>query len=81
MKKINILPSVSKISQIQLWTEFNFLVVNLLVTELLVASIGIPIEVVAAAQLGWKLGKVNCIMFGFTLTFLGNLARIKKCLF
>ena len=48
------------------------LVLNLLVTELLVASVGVPVEVVAAAQLGWKLGKLNCIIFGFVLTVLGK---------
>ena len=48
------------------------LVLNLLVTELLVSSIGLPLECVAASQYGWKMGETACKAFGFLLTFLGN---------
>ena len=49
------------------------LVLNLLVTELLVSSIGLPLECVAAYQYGWKMGETACIAFGFLLTFLGDI--------
>ena len=48
------------------------LVLNLLVTELLVSSIGLPLECVAAYQYGWKMGETACKAFGFLLTFLGD---------
>ena len=57
----------------QLWTDFNMLVLNLLVTELIVASVGLPLEFVAAIQFGWKMGETACKAFGFLLTFLGDL--------
>ena len=49
------------------------LVLNLLVTELIVASVGLPLEFVAATQFGWKMGETACKAFGFLLTFLGDL--------
>ena len=58
---------------LQLWTDFNMLVLNLLVTELIVASVGLPLEFVAAIQFGWKMGETACKAFGFLLTFLGDL--------
>ena len=63
----------NKVLFLQLWTEFNMLVLNLLVTELIVASVGLPLEFVAATQFGWKMGETACKAFGFLLTFLGDL--------
>ena len=63
---------IYKIFFLQLWTDFNMLVLNLLMTELTVASIGLPLECVAASQFGWKLGEAACKGFGFLLTFLGK---------
>ena len=56
----------------QLRTDFNWLLMNLVVGELLVSMIGIPIDLVAAGQLGWKMGRGFCIFTGFILTFLGK---------
>ena len=66
--------NIHKLIVLQLWTDFNMLVLNLLMTELTVASIGLPLEFVAATQFGWKLGEVACKGFGFLLTFLGKKA-------
>ena len=62
----------------QLLTDFNMLVLNLLVTELIVASIGLPLECVAAIQFGWKMGETACKAFGFLLTFLGDFYKYSK---
>ena len=56
----------------QLRTDFNLLLINLTVCELLVAGLGIPVDAVAAAQLGWKMGRAVCWLTGFMLTFLGQ---------
>ena len=48
------------------------LLINLTVGELLVALLGIPVDAVAAAQLGWKMGRAVCCLTGFMLTFLGQ---------
>ena len=56
----------------QLRTDFNLLLINLTVCELLVAGLGIPVDAVAAAQLGWKMGQIVCWITGFMLTFLGQ---------
>ena len=56
----------------QLRTDFNLLLINLTVCELLVALLGIPVDAVAAAQLGWKMGRAVCCLTGFILTFLGQ---------
>ena len=48
------------------------LLMNLTVCELLVALLGLPVDAVAAAQLGWKMGRTVCWITGFTLTFLGQ---------
>ena len=60
-----------RVSHLQLWTDFNMLVLNLLVTELLVSTIGLPMEFVAAYQYGWKMGETVCKASGFLFTVLG----------
>ena len=57
----------------QLWTPFNLLILNLMVTELIVSAYGIPIAAVASAQKGWKMGAIFCKASGFILTVLGEL--------
>ena len=57
----------------QLWTDFNLLIINLMVTELIVSAYGIPIAAVASAQKGWKMGATFCKASGFILTVLGGL--------
>ena len=55
----------------QLQTEFNFLLMNITVSELIMSAYGVPVDFVAAFQLGWKLGKEFCLVTGFILTLLG----------
>ena len=57
---------------VQLWTDFNFLLMNLILTELLVSLFGIPVDALAAGRGGWDLGENVCVFIGFLLTFLGE---------
>ena len=45
---------------------------NLILAELLVSLYGIPVDFVASAQGGWKMGPGLCKATGFILTTLGN---------
>ena len=57
----------------QLRTDFNCLLMNLIVGELLVSMFGIPVDAWAAIRQGWKLGYHLCITLGFSLTLLGEI--------
>ena len=57
---------------LQLRTEFNLLLMNLITSELLVSVFGIPVDLVAALQHGWAMGPAFCSVVGFTLTTLGE---------
>ena len=47
---------------------------NLVLTELITASYGLPIDFIATYSYGWKMGKSLCEATGFILTATG-----KKC--
>ena len=47
---------------------------NLVLTELITASYGLPIDFIATYSYGWKMGKPLCEATGFILTATG-----KKC--
>lgn len=55
----------------QLKTEFNFLLMNITFCELIMSVFGVPVDFIASAQLGWKLGEEFCRVTGFLLTLLG----------
>ena len=44
---------------------------NNTISELIMSLYGVPVDLVAAAQLGWKMGEEMCLVTGFLLTFLG----------
>ena len=64
-----------KLLFLQLWTDFNLLLMNLILTELLVSLIGIPVDAAASAQGGWNMGATLCITVGFMLTTLGEFGK------
>ena len=64
-----------KLLCLQLWTDFNLLLMNLILTELLVSLIGIPVDAAASAQGGWNMGATFCITVGFMLTTLGEFGK------
>ena len=35
-------------------------------------SLGLPLDIVASFQLGWKMGYLPCIMLGFIMTLTGK---------
>ena len=66
------LDGFQEILHFQLRTEFNLLLMNLILCELLVVLIGIPADTIAAIQQGWDMGPLVCNVVGFCLTTLGN---------
>ena len=57
---------------LQLRTDFNYLLLNLILTELAIAGLAIPVDAIASFQLGWKMGWLMCQIVGFSMTFLGE---------
>ena len=56
----------------QLWTDYNTLLVNLCVADLLIGIFGIPVDWLASVRGGWDQGAVQCILTGFLLTLFGK---------
>ncbi len=46
---------------------------SLSLSDLLIATFGIPMDFTAALTFGWKMGEAACVFTGFVLTFLGNI--------
>ena len=59
-----------KYSQIR--TPFNYLLMNMVFAELIIACFGLPVDFTASWTYGWKMGKQLCIATGFILTTTGN---------
>ena len=57
---------------LQLQTEFNTLLMNLILVELLASVYGMPVDFLASLQHGWKMGPSICKFTGFVLTTLGE---------
>ena len=74
------LDGFQEILHFQLRTEFNLLLMNLILCELLVVLIGIPADTIAAVQQGWDMGPLVCNVVGFCLTTLGNQSSWKHFL-
>ena len=62
----------------QIQTPFNYLLMNLVFTELLTAAYGLPVDFIATYAYGWKLGKPLCEATGFILTSTGKKCSISK---
>ncbi len=56
----------------QVRTPLNFLLMNMIMSELVIACFGVPIDMYAATQHGWTLGEDICILTGFVLTTTGK---------
>ena len=65
----------------QLHNEFNRILMNLIVAELINCSYGISLDITAAMQYGWKLGSTVCNTTGFLLTLCGNRLLLTILLF
>eukprot|EP00095_Tigriopus_kingsejongensis_P001031 maker-scaffold587_size153100-snap-gene-0.29 protein:Tk01031 transcript:maker-scaffold587_size153100-snap-gene-0.29-mRNA-1 annotation:"hypothetical protein DAPPUDRAFT_302649" len=55
----------------KLHNPFNCILMNLIIAELLIAVIGIPIDLTASLMTGWRLGHFPCLATGFSMTLLG----------
>ena len=58
---------------------YNLLLVNLTCAELILASIGIPFDVLALLQNGWRFGKDICIVVGTLVTTSGFVSILSIC--
>ena len=56
----------------QLRTDFNDLLMNLIIAELILAGYGVPVNFTNSLLYGWKLGKNMCLLHGFFLTLSGK---------
>ena len=59
-------------SFLQIRTPFNYLLMNLVLAETLIAVFGLPIDFLASYYYGWKMGKSVCILTGFILSTSGK---------
>lgn len=69
-------------------TPFNFVLMNLIVTEFVMMTVGLPFDIVAAYDKGWKLGYTPCLFLGFLMTSTGmsciyslTALSVQRCLF
>ena len=62
---------------LQLQTPFNYVLILLVFMDFLMTSVGIPLDVVAAAKYGWWLGEELCVFLGFVMTVSGKLVNLK----
>ena len=58
---------------------YNLMLVNLTCVELILALIGIPFDVLALLQNGWRLGKDVCIIAGTLVTTSGFVSILTIC--
>ena len=56
---------------LKLHNELNRMMVNLIFAELISSAYGIPMDITAALQYGWKLGRELCNATGVILTLSG----------
>jgi hypothetical protein len=59
-------------------TPFNYLLMNLIFSDTIIAGFGVPVDTVATFQHGWKMGKEVCLATGFILTTTGSLFRFYR---
>ena len=60
----------------QLHDEFNRVLMNLIFAEMINCTYGVSIDISAALQHGWKLGRTVCNTTGFLLTLSGKYNKI-----
>ena len=56
----------------QLRTPFNLILMNLVSSDFVMMTFGIPPDIVASSSFGWKLGYHTCVMNGFLMTLTGK---------
>ncbi len=70
-----------------LQTPFNLILINLVASDFIMMTFGIPIDIFAAMSYGWKMGVSPCIANGFLMTLTGmaslftlTLLAMQRCL-
>ena len=66
----------TKCSILQIQTPFNYLLMNIVFTELISAAYGLPIDFLATYTYGWKMGRQLCEITGFILTTSGKSSKL-----
>ena len=68
----NILYDLDSTFHCQLRTSFNWLLVNLAVTDLVISLLGSPVLAYNSFHQEWKLSDHSCKLYAFGMTFLGG---------
>ncbi len=55
----------------ELRNPFNFVLINMVASEFIIATVGCSMDYLAAFHRGWKTGESACVATGFILTFTG----------
>ena len=67
-----------KAISMQIRTPFNYILMNLVAADLMIASYGLPVDFLASYSHGWKHGKALCLTTGFILTTAGYRIKILR---
>ena len=62
----------------QVLDDFTILLMNMIFAELVMVLFGVPVNLIASIQHGWKMGKTVCDVFGFMLTLEGESKILKS---
>ena len=57
---------------LQIRTPFNYVLMNMVFAEFIIAAFGLPVDFTASFYHGWKMGKTLCHLTGFILTTTGK---------
>ena len=55
----------------QIRTPFNYVLMNMVFAEFIIAAFGLPVDFMASFYHGWKMGQTLCHVTGFILTTTG----------
>ena len=60
-------------------TPYNFIILNLMISELILSGVGITFDVLALVTSGWKFGKYTCMTTGAMVTTSGFVSILTLC--
>ena len=65
----------------QIRTPFNYVLMNMVFAESIIAAFGLPVDFMASFYHGWKMGQTLCHVTGFILTTTGKYKPFETALF
>ena len=60
----------------QIRTPFNYVLMNMVFAEFVIAAFGLPVDFMASFYHGWKMGQTLCHVTGFILTTTGMYKKL-----